>query len=80
MAAAMASALALDVSNEEQALAAVKAAVDRFGKIDVLLNNAGFRLMGAVEEASAAEAEAVYRTDVFGLLTVTRATGQAIGR
>jgi NAD(P)-dependent dehydrogenase (short-subunit alcohol dehydrogenase family) len=39
----------------------------------VLLNNAGFGLMGAVEEASAAEVEAVYRTNVFGLLHVTRA-------
>lgn len=65
--------LALDVSNEDQAIAAAKAAIDRFGTIDVLLNNAGFGLMGAVEEASAAEIEAVYRTNVFGLLTVTRA-------
>jgi NAD(P)-dependent dehydrogenase (short-subunit alcohol dehydrogenase family) len=66
-------AVALDVSNEDQAIAAAKAAIDRFGTIDVLLNNAGFGLMGAVEEASAAEIEAVYRTNVFGLLTVTRA-------
>ena len=66
-------AVALDVTNEGQAVAAVKAAIDRFGQIDVLLNNAGFGLMGAVEEASAAEIEAVYRTNVFGLLTVTRA-------
>ena len=66
-------AVALDVSNEEQAAAAAKAAINRFGRIDVLLNNAGFGLMGAVEEASAAEIEAVYRTNVFGLLTVTRA-------
>jgi NAD(P)-dependent dehydrogenase (short-subunit alcohol dehydrogenase family) len=65
--------LALDVTNEEQAVAAAQAAVDRFGRIDVLLNNAGFGLMGAVEEASAAEIESVYRTNVFGLLTVTRA-------
>jgi NAD(P)-dependent dehydrogenase (short-subunit alcohol dehydrogenase family) len=66
-------AVALDVTNEVQAVAAVKAAVDRFGRIDVLLNNAGFGVMGAVEETSAAEVEAVYRTNVFGLLTVTRA-------
>jgi NAD(P)-dependent dehydrogenase (short-subunit alcohol dehydrogenase family) len=66
-------AVALDVSNEDQAIAAAKAAIDRFGTIDVLLNNAGFGLMGAVEEASAAEIETVYRTNVFGLLTVTRA-------
>ena len=66
-------AVALDASNEEQAAASAKAAINRFGRIDVLLNNAGFGLMGAVEEAFAAEIEAVYRTNVFGLLTVTRA-------
>ncbi len=66
-------AVALDVTSEEQAIAAAQAAIDRFGAIDILLNNAGFGLMGAVEEASAAEVEAVYRTNVFGLLTVTRA-------
>lgn len=65
--------VALDVADESLAFAAAKAAIDRFGRIDVLLNNAGFGLMGAVEEATAAEVEAVYRTNVFGLLTVTRA-------
>jgi NAD(P)-dependent dehydrogenase (short-subunit alcohol dehydrogenase family) len=63
----------LDVTIEDQAVAAAKAAIDRFGRIDILINNAGFGLMGAVEEASAAEIEAVYRTNVFGLLTVSRA-------
>lgn len=66
-------AVALDVTEEAQAKAAAQAAIDRFGRIDVLLNNAGYGLMGAVEEASAAEIEAVFRTNVFGLLTVTRA-------
>jgi NAD(P)-dependent dehydrogenase (short-subunit alcohol dehydrogenase family) len=66
-------AIALDVSDEAQAQAAAKAAIDRFGRIDILLNNAGFGLMGAVEEATAVEVEAVYRTNVFGLLTVSRA-------
>jgi NAD(P)-dependent dehydrogenase (short-subunit alcohol dehydrogenase family) len=66
-------AAALDVTIEGQAVDAAKAAIERFGRIDVLLNNAGFGLMGAVEEASAAEIEAVYRTNVFELLTVTRA-------
>jgi NAD(P)-dependent dehydrogenase (short-subunit alcohol dehydrogenase family) len=63
----------LDVTDEAQSTAAAAAAVERFGRIDVLLNNAGFGLMGAVEESSAAEVEAVYRTNVFGLLNVTRA-------
>jgi len=65
--------VALDITNEEQAAAAAQAAIDRFGRIDILLNNAGFGLIGAVEEATAAEVEAVYRTNVFGLLTVMRA-------
>ncbi|TCR66568.1 oxidoreductase [Bosea sp. BK604] len=65
--------LALDVTDEAQCRAAAAAAVERFGRIDVLLNNAGYGLLGAVEEASAAEVEALYRTNVFGLLAVTRA-------
>lgn len=66
-------ALPLDVTDEAQAEAAAVAAVEAFGSIDVLLNNAGFGLLGAVEEASAADVEAVYRANVFGLLNVTRA-------
>lgn len=66
-------AVALDVTDEGQAAAAAAAAVSRFGRIDILLNNAGFGLMGAVEEASGAEVEAQFRTNVFGLLNVTRA-------
>lgn len=64
---------ALDVTDERQAAAAAEAAVARFGAIDVLVNNAGRGLLGAVEEASAAEVEAVFATNVFGLLNVTRA-------
>ncbi len=65
--------IALDVTDDRQATAAAKTAIDRFGRIDILLNNAGFGLMGAVEEATVDEVEAVYRTNVFGLLNVTRA-------
>jgi NAD(P)-dependent dehydrogenase (short-subunit alcohol dehydrogenase family) len=66
-------AVALDVTDEAQTHAAAKAAVERFGRIDILVNNAGYGLLGAVEEASAAEIEAIYRTNVFGLLAVSRA-------
>lgn len=66
-------AVALDVTNERQAFAAAEQAVKRFGKIDVLLNNAGYGLLGAVEEATAEEVEKLYATNVFGLLKVTRA-------
>jgi NAD(P)-dependent dehydrogenase (short-subunit alcohol dehydrogenase family) len=65
--------VALDVTNESQAMVAVEAAIARFSSIDVLVNNAGRGLLGAVEEASAAEVEAVFATNVFGLLNVTRA-------
>jgi NAD(P)-dependent dehydrogenase (short-subunit alcohol dehydrogenase family) len=66
-------AVALDVTDEAQARAAAEAAIARFGRIDILLNNAGFGLLGAVEEATAQEIERVYATNVFGLLAVTRA-------
>ncbi|KQW96500.1 short-chain dehydrogenase [Massilia sp. Root418] len=66
-------ALRLDVTQEAAAVLAARAAVDRFGRIDVLVNNAGYGLLGAVEEAGDAEVRALYDTNVFGLLNVTRA-------
>ncbi|MDI5970686.1 oxidoreductase [Streptomyces sp. SL13] len=66
-------AVALDVTDQEQATAAVAAATERFGRIDVLVNNAGYGLFGSVEEITDAEARALFDTNVFGLLNVTRA-------
>jgi NAD(P)-dependent dehydrogenase (short-subunit alcohol dehydrogenase family) len=66
-------AVALDVTNEDQAKEAAALAVERFGRIDVLANNAGYGLLGAVEEATASQIEALYATNVFGVLKVTRA-------
>ncbi|MCO4876565.1 oxidoreductase [Paraburkholderia caribensis] len=63
----------LDVTSEAQAKAAVEAAVEKFGRIDVLINNAGFGLLAAVEESSDADVRRMYETNVFGLLNVTRA-------
>ncbi|MFD4988613.1 oxidoreductase [Streptomyces sp. NPDC058372] len=66
-------ALPLDVTDEEAARTAVTAAVDAFGRIDVLVNNAGRGLLGAVEESSDAAVRSLYDTNVFGLLNVSRA-------
>jgi NAD(P)-dependent dehydrogenase (short-subunit alcohol dehydrogenase family) len=63
----------LDVTDEEQAQAAAAAALARFGQVDVLVNNAGRGLLGAVEEASAEEVRSVFAVNVDGLLNVTRA-------
>ncbi len=65
--------VALDVTNEEQVKNAVSQAIDHFGSIDVLVNNAGYGLLSAVEEASAEEVKRNYDTNVFGLLNVIRA-------
>ena len=66
-------AVRLDVTDAAQVHAAVDAAIDRFGRIDVLINNAGFGLLAAVEESSDADVRRIYETNVFGLLSVTRA-------
>jgi NAD(P)-dependent dehydrogenase (short-subunit alcohol dehydrogenase family) len=65
--------LALDVTDEPRARHVATAALERFGRIDVLVNNAGYGLLGAVEEATADEVRRLYDTNVFGLLNVTRA-------
>lgn len=66
-------AVRLDVTREEDAHAAVAAGIKHFGQIDVLVNNAGYGVLGALEETSASETERLFATNVFGLLNVTRA-------
>jgi NAD(P)-dependent dehydrogenase (short-subunit alcohol dehydrogenase family) len=66
-------ALSLDVTRQSDADAAIKAAVARFGRIDVLINNAGYGLVGAFEETSDAELRALMDTNFFGAMNVTRA-------
>ena len=63
----------LDVTSDESVASAVKGALDTFGRVDVLVNNAGYGLAGAIEEATEAEFMPVFETNVFGLLRVTRA-------
>ncbi|HVL01332.1 MAG TPA: SDR family oxidoreductase, partial [Dongiaceae bacterium] len=65
--------LALDVSDQASIDAAVKKALEKFGGIDVLVNNAGYALMGAFENASDEQIQRQFDTNVFGLMRVTRA-------
>lgn len=66
-------ALDLDVTDQAQVGAAVKAAEDRFGRIDVLVNNAGYGYQAAIEEGDEAEIRAMFDANVFGLFAMTRA-------
>ncbi|AFE11161.1 short-chain dehydrogenase/reductase [Corallococcus coralloides DSM 2259] len=66
-------ALRLDVTKPEQVQESVMAALKHFGAIDVLVNNAGYTLSGAVEETSDAELRAVFEPLFFGAVAMTRA-------
>lgn len=66
-------AVALDITNPQAAIAAAQAAVDRFGRIDVLVNNAGNFYAGYFENISADHFRSQMETNFFGPLNVTRA-------
>jgi NADP-dependent 3-hydroxy acid dehydrogenase YdfG len=68
-----AKAIALDVTDAGQVDSAVTQAFTQFGQVDVLVNNAGYGVAGAIEEVSEAEFMPMFETNVFGLLKVTRA-------
>lgn len=72
--------LALDVTQEGAAAKAVALAEREFGALDVLVNNAGYGVIGAVEEATASEYRPVFDTNVFGLVETTRAALPALRR
>lgn len=63
----------LDVNNREACFDSVQKAHDHFGAIDVLINNAGYGLFGAVEETSEEEARSQMETNFFGTLWMTQA-------
>lgn len=65
--------LTLDVVSREQCFKVVSEAGSRFGKIDVLINNAGYGLFGSVEEATEKEARQQFDTNLFGTLWMTQA-------
>jgi NADP-dependent 3-hydroxy acid dehydrogenase YdfG len=65
--------LELDVTKPDQAKASVGRAHAHFGKLDIILNNAGYSLVGTIEEASADEVRALYETNIFGTLSVIQA-------
>jgi NAD(P)-dependent dehydrogenase (short-subunit alcohol dehydrogenase family) len=68
-----AKALVLDVTDAGQVDSAVTQAFAQFGQVDVLVNNAGYGVAGAIEEVSEAEFMPMFETNVFGLIRVTRA-------
>jgi len=65
--------LALDVTNAAQVQQVVQQAFAHFGRLDVVLNNAGYPLVGAIEEVSEAEVRAQFDTNFFGALRVVQA-------
>lgn len=63
----------LDVTNESEAASAIQQAVNHFGRIDVLVNNAGYGTIGAAEEFSMAEIRQQFDTNFFGAVALTKA-------
>jgi NAD(P)-dependent dehydrogenase (short-subunit alcohol dehydrogenase family) len=63
----------LDVTRDESVTAAVDAVIARFGRIDVLVNNAGMGLAGASEENSIAQSQRLFDINVFGVMRMTNA-------
>ena len=65
--------LPLDVTDDESVAGAVREVLDRSGRIDVLVNNAGVGVSGAAEESSIEQARALFDTNLFGSIRMTRA-------
>ena len=65
--------LPLDVTDDRSVAGAVREVLDRSGRIDVLVNNAGFGVAGAAEESSIGQARALFETNLFGAMRMIRA-------
>src|SRR3954471_15818463 len=65
--------LPLDVTDDQSVAASVREVLDRSGRIDVLVNNAGLGIAGAAEESSIEQARALFDTNLFGAIRMTRA-------
>ena len=65
--------LQLDITDRKAVFAAVQAAKNKFGRLDVVINNAGYGLFGAIEEVSEKETKDIFEANVFGTLWVTQA-------
>jgi short-subunit dehydrogenase len=65
--------LALDVRSDESVRACVEQVMAKAGRLDVLVNNAGYALMGAAEETSVEEAKAQFETNFFGIVRMVNA-------
>jgi NAD(P)-dependent dehydrogenase (short-subunit alcohol dehydrogenase family) len=66
-------AIALDVTDKSAVQTAIQTAHQKFGRLDIVVNNAGYGLFGAIEEISESEARAQMETNLFGALWVTQA-------